>query len=168
MRKPIIGVMGRGDKAREVDIKTAFELGSLIAQRNWVLLSGGRNWGVMDAVNKGANSSGGLTVGVLPTKDRDLISDAVDVAIITDMGSARNNINVLSSDIVVACGMGGAGTASEIALALKGNKPVILLNNSEESRQFFRKIGGTLIHEAKSARQTIEIAASLLSTTVRE
>ena len=168
MRKPIIGVMGRGDKAREVDIKTAFELGSLIAQQNWVLLSGGRNWGVMDAVNKGANSSGGLTVGVLPTKDRDLISDAVDVAIITDMGSARNNINVLSSDIVVACGMGGAGTASEIALALKGNKPVILLNNSEESRQFFRKIGGTLIHEAKSARQTIEIVASLLSTTVRE
>lgn len=168
MRKPIIGVMGRGDKAREVDIKMAFELGSLIAQQNWVLLSGGRNWGVMDAVNKGANSSGGLTVGVLPTKDRDLISDAVDVAIITDMGSARNNINVLSSDIVVACGMGGAGTASEIALALKGNKPVILLNNSEESRQFFRKIGGTLIHEAKSARQTIEIVASLLSTTVRE
>ncbi len=168
MRKPIIGVMGRGDKAREVDIKTAFELGSLIAQQNWVLLSGGRNWGVMDAVNKGANSSGGLTVGVMPTKDRDLISDAVDVAIITDMGSARNNINVLSSDIVVACGVGGAGTASEIALALKGNKPVILLNNSGESRQFFRKIGGTLIHEAKSARQTIEIAASLLSTTVRE
>jgi uncharacterized protein (TIGR00725 family) len=84
------------------------------------------------------------------------------------MGSARNNINVLSSDVVVACGMGGAGTASEIALALKGNKPVILLNNSEESRQFFRKIGGKLIHEAKSARQTIEIATSLLSKTVRE
>jgi uncharacterized protein (TIGR00725 family) len=168
MRKPIIGVMGRGEKAREADIKTAFELGSLIAKQNWVLLSGGRNWGVMDAVNKGANSSGGLTVGVMPTKDRDLISDAVDVAIITDMGSARNNINVLSSDIVVACGMGGAGTASEIALALKGNKPVILLNNSKESRQFFRKIGGTLIHEAKSAQQTIEIAASLLSKIVRK
>jgi uncharacterized protein (TIGR00725 family) len=84
------------------------------------------------------------------------------------MGSARNNINVLSSDIVVACGMGGAGTASEIALALKGNKPVILLNNSKESRQFFRKIGGTLIHEAKTARQTIEIAASLLSKIVKK
>jgi uncharacterized protein (TIGR00725 family) len=167
MRKPIIGVMGSGEKAREVDMKTAFELGSLIARQNWVLLSGGRNNGVMDAVNKGANSSGGLTVGIMPTKDNELISDAVDVAIITDMGSARNNINVLSSDIIVACGMGGAGTASEIALALKGNKPVILLNNSEESRQFFRKIGGTLIHEANSARQTIEIAASLLSKTAR-
>src|SRR5665254_20148 len=41
MRKPVIGVMGAGDKAREVDIKTAFELGSLIAQQSWVLLSGG-------------------------------------------------------------------------------------------------------------------------------
>ena len=168
MRKPVIGVMGAGDKAREIDIKTAFELGSLIAQQSWVLLSGGRNNGVMDAVNKGANSSGGLTIGVMPTKDNDLISEAVVVAIITDMGSARNNINVLSSDVVVACGMGGAGTASEIALALKSKKPVILLNNSEESRQFFRKIGGTLIHEAKSARQTIEIAASLLSKVARD
>jgi hypothetical protein len=64
--------------------------------------------------------------------------------------------------------MGGAGTASEIALALKSNKPVILLNNSDESRQFFRKIGGMLIHEAKSARQTIEIAASLVPKTARE
>jgi uncharacterized protein (TIGR00725 family) len=168
MRKPIIGVMGSGDKAREVDIKTAFELGSLIAQQNWVLLSGGRNNGVMDAVNKGANSSGGLTIGVMPTKDNDLISEAVDIAIITDMGSARNNINVLSSDVVVACGIGGAGTASEIALALKSNKPVILLNNSDESRQFFRMIGGMLIHEAKTARQTIEIAASLVTKTAME
>jgi len=40
-----------------------------------------------------------------------------------------------SSDVVIACGM-GAGTASEIALALKGNKKVILLND-EESKCFF-------------------------------
>jgi len=31
----------------------------------------------------------------------------------------------------------GAGTASEIALALKGNKKVILLNDNEESKCFF-------------------------------
>lgn len=162
MRKPIIGVMGAGDNARSVDIKTAFELGSLIAQQDWILLSGGRNNGIMDAVNKGAKSSGGLTIGVMPTKDKTLISEAVDIPIITDMGSARNNINVLSSDVVVACGIGGAGTASEIALALKSNKAVILLDASEESIRFFRKIGGELVHEADSASRTIEIAVSLL------
>jgi predicted Rossmann-fold nucleotide-binding protein len=43
------------------------------------------------------------------------------------MGDARNNINVLTSTIVVAC-PGGAGTISEIALALKNEKQVILLN----------------------------------------
>jgi predicted Rossmann-fold nucleotide-binding protein len=43
------------------------------------------------------------------------------------MGSARNMINVLSSHVVVAC-PGGAGTLSEIALALKHGRPVILLD----------------------------------------
>ena len=43
------------------------------------------------------------------------------------MGNARNCINVLSSHVVVACA-GGTGTISEIALALKSGRPVILLN----------------------------------------
>jgi hypothetical protein len=43
------------------------------------------------------------------------------------MGSARNNINVLSSDVVIACA-GGAGTISEVALALKAGRSVVVLN----------------------------------------
>lgn len=43
------------------------------------------------------------------------------------MGNARNVVNVLSCQAVVAC-PGGAGTLSEIALALKVGKPVILMN----------------------------------------
>ena len=45
----------------------------------------------------------------------------------TGMGNARNCINVLSSHVVVAC-RGGSGTISEVALALKSNRPVILMN----------------------------------------
>jgi uncharacterized protein (TIGR00725 family) len=56
--------------------------------------------------SKGAREAKGLTIGILPTKDRASISEAVDIPIITDMGSARNNINVLSSDAVIACGVG--------------------------------------------------------------
>ena len=55
--------------------------------------------------SKGARVAKGLTIGILPTKDRAFISEAVDIPIITDMGSARNNINVLSSDVVIACGV---------------------------------------------------------------
>ena len=80
---------------------------------SWMLLPGARD--------------GGLTVGILPGADTEQASRYIDVAIVTNMGGARNVINVLSSDIVVAM-PGKAGTISEIALALKYKKPVILLN----------------------------------------
>ncbi len=57
-RKKIIGVMGPGDLATETDIKNAYELGKLIAQEDWILLTGGRNVGVMDAANKGSQEAG--------------------------------------------------------------------------------------------------------------
>jgi uncharacterized protein (TIGR00725 family) len=155
--------MGAGENARAIDIRNAFALGSAIADEGWVVLTGGRNRGVMDAVNKDAKASGGLTVGILPTKDRRAISVAVDVAIITDMGSARNYINVLTSDIIVACGVGGAGTASEIALALKSDKFVVLFKSSNESRALFKEIGGRLVFEADSVSKTIEIIRRLLA-----
>lgn len=129
MTKPIIGVMGPGEGASLEDINNTCELGKLIAEQNWILLTGGRNVGVMDAASKGAQEAGGLTVGILPSKDKSDASKHLDIAIATGMGSARNNINVLSSDAIVACGT-GAGTTSEIMLALKAKKPVILLNPS--------------------------------------
>jgi predicted Rossmann-fold nucleotide-binding protein len=79
------------------------------------------------------------------------------------MGSARNAINVLSSDVVIACGVGGAGTASEIALALKAKRPVILLNDSEDSRRYFAGIGGTRVSAAETVEQVISLARGLLS-----
>ena len=103
--------MGAGENARAIDIRNAFALGSAIADEGWIVLTGGRNRGVMDAVNKGAKASGGLTVGILPTKDRRTISVAVDVAIITDMGSARNYINVLTSDVIRCLRPGRGGNS---------------------------------------------------------
>jgi uncharacterized protein (TIGR00725 family) len=164
MRRAVIGVMGAGDKARPEDVATARELGEAIAREGWVLLSGGRNAGVMDAVNRGAKTAGGVTVGVIPGHDKSALSDAVDIGIVTGMGSARNYINVLSSDVVVACGHGGAGTASEIALALKASRPVILLNDRPESERYFAAIGGRLIHTANSVTAAVALMRSLLSS----
>lgn len=161
MRKIIIGVMGPGDKATVADRQNAYQLGQLIAQQGWVLLTGGRNVGVMDEANQGARAANGLTLGILPSDDNNAISEAVDIAIITNMGDARNNINVLSSDVVIACGM-GAGTASEIALALKGNKKVILLNDNEESKSFFKKLSPENVYVVNSPSEAIKIAEDIL------
>ncbi|MEH2434286.1 MAG: TIGR00725 family protein [Nostoc sp.] len=161
MRKIIVGVMGPGKNATANDLQNAYTLDQLIAKQGWILLTGGRNVGVMDTVSKGAKSDEGLTIGILPSDNQDSISSSVDIAIFTDMGNARNNINVLTSDVVIACGM-GAGTASEIALALKGNKQVILLTNDEESKIFFKKLSPENVYIVESVDQAIATAKTIL------
>jgi len=126
MRRTMVGVMG-GSVADEQTAAGARELGRLIAEHGWVLVSGGRPTGVMQASVTGARQAGGLTVGVLYDEDRDNAADGLDIVIPTGMGAARNIINVLSSDVVVAC-RGTGGTLSEIALALRFGRPVVLLD----------------------------------------
>ena len=86
-----------------------------------MLLNGGRPAGIMEASARGAKESGGLTVGVLPGGSSSEASAYIDIPIVTGMGSARNNINVLSSDVIIAL-PGKAGTISEIALAMRNGK----------------------------------------------
>lgn len=160
-RKTIIGVMGPGEQATEHDLQNAYQLGYLIAQQGWILLTGGRNVGVMEAANQGAKAAKGLTIGILPGNDTSGISAAVDIAIVTDMGNARNSINVLSSNVVIACGM-GAGTASEIALAIKSNKPVILLNDDINSKKFFQKLAPKNVYIADSIDGAIALTQNIL------
>ncbi|NJL85145.1 MAG: TIGR00725 family protein [Leptolyngbyaceae cyanobacterium SM1_1_3] len=139
MPKHLIGVMGPGSGAGPLVEQTAYALGEQIARHGWVLLTGGRNVGVMNAASRGAQSAGGLTVGILPTTDITALSSAVDIAILTDLGNARNNVNILSSHVVVACGM-GLGTVSEVALALKAGKPVMLMQVAPGVITFFEKL----------------------------
>ena len=148
--------MGPGEQATATELQNAYELGKLIAQQGWVLLTGGRNVGVMDAANQGAKSANGLTVGILPGNNTNDVSESVDLAIVTNLGNARNNINVLSADVVIACGM-SAGTAAEIALALKANKKVILLNNNQESKLFFQHLSPENIYFVHTSVEAIKI-----------
>lgn len=161
MSKTVIGVMGPAEGATSQNIKDAYELGQLITQAGWVTLSGGRNSGVMDALSREAQEAGGFVIGILPTKDRKTYSKAIDIAIVTDMGSARNNINVLSSSVVVACGM-GIGTASEIALALKSNMPVVLLNSGESGSKFFTELSPDRVFIASSPDQAIKLVKTIV------
>ncbi|MGD9008469.1 MAG: TIGR00725 family protein [Desulfobacteraceae bacterium] len=127
-RSVIIGVMGGGSVSKEA-LQTAYDLGGRIAEQGWILLNGGRNAGIMAASAKGAAESGGVTVGILPDAQPSASAPHIQIPICTGMGSARNMINVLSSDVVVAC-PGGTGTISEIALALKHGKTVITVDFS--------------------------------------
>jgi hypothetical protein len=124
--RPTIGVMGSGDDGDPALLAQARELGAAIAAQGWVLLNGGRATGVMDASAQGAATAGGLVVGVLPDEDLRHASPHLTVAVRTGMGDARNVVNVLSSDVVIAM-RGGAGTLSEVALALNAGRPVIAL-----------------------------------------
>ncbi len=152
----IVGVMGPA-KARRKDIENARVLGELIARREWVLLTGGRDVGVMHAASQGAKRvARSLTVGVLPST-RDRISKYVDVAVITEMGNARNNVCVLSSHVIVACGLGGSGTVSEVALALKAGKSVILLGATPVEDKFFKNLGGKLVASVQTPEDAIDV-----------
>jgi hypothetical protein len=145
--------------------KAAYELGRLIAEEGWVVLTGGRDCGVMDAASRGAKSVGGsTTVGILPDDYRaGEISDAVDIAIFTAMGDARNAINVQSSDVVIACGAATPGTLSEVALALKVEKHVVVLGAGPEGRQFLSVCGGDRIHFADTAADAVAQVRRLLA-----
>ncbi|MBE0567595.1 MAG: DNA-binding protein [Krumholzibacteria bacterium] len=125
-RRTVVGVMG-GSVCDERTARLARALGRGIARAGWVLLSGGRPTGVMQASVTGAHEAGGLTVGVLFDDDREGAAAGLDLVIPTGMGAARNIVNVLASDAVVAC-CGSGGTLSEIAMALRFGRPVVLLD----------------------------------------
>jgi uncharacterized protein (TIGR00725 family) len=75
----------------------------------------------MEAACKGAREQGGQTVGILP--DTGNGNPFLGVVIRTGFGHARNAVVVQSADAVIAIG-GSHGTLSEIAIALKMQRPV--------------------------------------------
>ncbi|MCS5691917.1 hypothetical protein NZK33_07950 [Cyanobium sp. FGCU-6] len=147
-RRPLIGVMGAGEGADAQALQLAEELGAAIARRGWGLLTGGRPCGVMAAASRGAMAvDGHLVVGVLPGDGGDRAGGAeptaaLDVALFTGMGQARNVINVLSSSVVVVCGSGGPGTVSEAAHALRAGRPLVLLATPPAWGRLFDDLGG--------------------------
>lgn len=114
----------------------------------------------MDAALRGARKiEGSLTIGIVPGRDPRDASPNASVVIVTGLGEARNVVNVLSSDVVVACGAGGAGTASEAALAIKTGRPLVLLAPVSEAEAFFSGLGP--VHVAKSPAEAIAAAERL-------
>ena len=140
----VVGVMGAGESATRQDEALAERLGELLAAEGWVVLTGGRDAGVMAAALRGAKRvAGSITVGMLPTESGP-IAPGVDIPIYTGLGHARNAINVLSSRVVITCGRLSAGTASEAALAVRTGRPLILLGANPDAIAFFASLDASV------------------------
>ncbi len=126
----IVGVIGSDGEIGEEQRTNAQEVGRLIAERGVPIVCGGLG-GVMEAACMGAKSAGGLTIGILPTLEKDDANEHVDIPIVTGMSVARNVIIVRTADVLIAVG-GRFGTLSEIAHALSMGKKVVSLGSWEE------------------------------------
>lgn len=78
------------------------------------------------------------------------------------MRSGRNYINVLSSNIVIACGV-DKGTISEISLSLvnTAKKKVIIVGAIEEVNKLFKRIDSENVYIAKNYKECIKIFEQL-------
>jgi uncharacterized protein (TIGR00725 family) len=121
LRKKQIVVIGSSEDTDNLD--EAYSIGKFIALKGYVLITGGRG-GIMEAASRGAAEQGGIVIGVLPSERLNGSNPYCGVVIPTGMGSARNVINVLSADVIIAIG-GKAGTLTELGYAWLYQKPVI-------------------------------------------
>ncbi len=130
-KKKFIAVIGGGQPSPQ-EAQLAEEVGRELAMRGAILVCGGLG-GVMEAACKGAQSEGGVTVGILPGENRQAANPYVQIPIVTGIGNARNVAVVKSAQAVIAIG-GSYGTLSEIGHALRSGIPVIGLNTWSLSR----------------------------------
>ncbi len=122
----MISVIGGHNCTRKVE-QIAHKLGKKLAEVVQILVSGGLS-GTMKAVCAGFKAGGGLTIGIIPSYNKEDANPFVDIVLPTGMGLARNLLVVKSADAVIAL-PGAAGTLSEIAYCLQFGIPVISLNS---------------------------------------
>lgn len=125
-QKITISVVG-GHETNAKTAELAYEVGKMIANEGAVLVCGGLS-GVMAQAAKGARDNGGLTIGILPGKEKPDANPYIDIALPTAMGFSRNCMVACSADIIVAL-PGSHGTNSEICYGLVFKRPVIDLGN---------------------------------------
>jgi hypothetical protein len=120
-KKPVIAVFG-GKEADDHLLKEAEFFGHLAAEAGWIVICGGKG-GVMEAVCRGMDLMGGVTIGFLPEAHTKNANKYLTVPLATGLGYARNEILATACD--AACAFGGKyGTLSEIAHTLNYGKPI--------------------------------------------
>jgi uncharacterized protein (TIGR00725 family) len=121
-----IAVIGPGQGATAAETSTAEAVGRLIAEAGHIVVTGGLG-GVMAAASKGASAAGGVTIGLLPGRDRRAANAHLTASIPTGLGELRNGLVVRSGDAVICVG-GSWGTLSEVALAVRTGVPIVTVD----------------------------------------
>jgi predicted Rossmann-fold nucleotide-binding protein len=150
-RRRIIGVMGSGrDELREWVVPLA----RWIAEHGYDLLTGAGE-GVMQVAAEAfvaVPGRRGVSIGIVPGELVDGVyrprsgypNPSVELPILTHLpltgargqeDMSRNHLNVLTAQALVVL-PGGAGTASEAALAVRYQRPTILFGPAREFRRF--------------------------------
>jgi uncharacterized protein (TIGR00725 family) len=154
-KKKFIAVIG-GSQCSSQEARLAEEVGRELARRGVILVCGGLG-GVMEAACRGANSEGGVTIGILPGESRQTANPYVQFPIVTGIGYARNVAVVKSAQAVIAID-GSYGTLSEISHALQNSIPVIGLNTWSLSKNGQQD---NSIIPAQSAAEAVDKALKL-------
>lgn len=125
-QKITVSVIG-GSKSNVKVERLAHNIGKIITKYDCVTVCGGL-CGVMQAVSRGAQEAGGLTIGLLPGRSKDDANPYIDIALPTTIGYARNAMVACSADVIVAL-PGSYGTQSEICYGLVYGRPVLDFGN---------------------------------------
>ena len=157
----MIAVIGSG---KEQHSNLSIPLGKWIAENGYSLINGGGS-GVMLSTAKAfcsVTNRKGLVIGVIPSNSTcsslverqsymppsDYPNQYTEVIIRTHLHlsgalgkniASRNHIIILSANTVIAL-PGGAGTRSEIELAMEYKKPLVLLNPNGEWDSFANRV----------------------------
>lgn len=168
--KAVVSVIGGYDSEKST-LDQAEEIGRLLARNNFAVSCGGLS-GVMEAVCKGAKEENGLTIGIIPYKEKSPANPYVDIVIPVPFSQARNIVVVLSGDIVLAIG-GKAGTLSELCFSWIYGKPIIALSTVDgwSSKLAGEKIDDRrtdMIYPANSPQEVIDKINELLKDKNKE
>jgi uncharacterized protein (TIGR00725 family) len=138
-----VSVIGSGSEHEAA----AEEVGRLLAERGCSVVTGGLDE-VMAAAHRGAKSTGGTTLAILPGEAHADANPWADHVVVTGIGHARNLAVAASGDVVIAIG-GSYGTLAEMALALRLGRPVVALEGAPD-------VEGTLA--AATPAEAVELA----------
>jgi hypothetical protein len=131
---------------KEVYFQEAEQLGKLIAKGDHVLINGGANVGLMEAVTIAAREAGGKTIGIIPEKliGRSLASENLHEVIITpDMHNRKVRMRDISDAFIAL--PGGFGTLEEIleVITLRQldyhTKPIVFINTNNFFDNLFKQ-----------------------------
>lgn len=121
-----VSVIG-GSRPDKLHYDLAYRTGKLLAGMGAVTICGGLS-GVMEAVAKGVQEGGGVSIGILPGESTLDGNEYLTAKIPTGIGFARNFLVVRAGEVVIAID-GATGTLSELYFALSSGRSVLALGD---------------------------------------